>query len=243
MQASDIRLSEKSSTGVIALKNFLDYAATGKLPKQYKLTDREPDSDFEISVMQQLQQAGFDVEPQLGVKGYFIDLAVRDPNQPDKFILGIECDGASYHSAKSARDRDIYRQSILEDLGWRIERIWSTDWFYNPKAQINRIVSILHQLKTPESQIIDVKPEADEVTAIIAAEQQTIIESEKFVDSSISLQQALENFDTEIISPEFPNTDPNKKLLRPAMIEALIEHLPTSKEEFQQSIPEYLRGS
>ena len=243
MQASDIRLSEKSSTGVIALKNFLDYAATGKLPKQYKLTDREPDSDFEISVMQQLQQAGFDVEPQLGVKGYFIDLAVRDPNQPDKFILGIECDGASYHSAKSARDRDILRQNILEDLGWRIERIWSTDWFYNPKAQIKRIVSILHQLKTPESQIIDVKPEADEVTAIIAAEQQTIIESEKFVDSSISLQQALENFDTEIISPEFPNTDPNKKLLRPAMIEALIEHLPTSKEEFQQSIPEYLRGS
>jgi very-short-patch-repair endonuclease len=241
MQASDIKLTEKSSTGVIALKNFLDYAATGNLPKQYKLTDREPDSDFEISVMQQLQQAGFEVVPQLGVNGFFIDLAVRDPNQPDKFILGIECDGASYHSAKSARDRDILRQGILEDLGWRIERIWSTDWFYNPKAQIKRIVSILHQLKTPKSQIIDVKPEADEVTAIIAEEQQTIIESEKFVDSDTSLQQALEKFDAEIISLEFPNTDPNKKLLRPAMTEALIEHLPTSKEEFQQFIPEYLR--
>jgi very-short-patch-repair endonuclease len=241
MQASDIRLTEKSSTGVIALKNFLDYAATGNLPKQYKLTDREPDSDFEISVMQQLQQAGFEVVPQLGVNGFFIDLAVRDPNQPDKFILGIECDGASYHSAKSARDRDILRQGILEDLGWRIERIWSTDWFYNPKAQIKRIVTILHQLKTQEVKIVDVKTEVDEVTKIIVAEQQTIIESKKFVDSSTSLQQALENFDAEIISPELSNTDPNKKLLRPAMIEALVEHLPASKEEFQQSIPEYLR--
>ena len=241
MQASDIRLTEKSSTGVSALKNFLEYAATGNLPKQYKLTDREPDSDFEISVMQQLQQAGFKVVPQLGVNGFFIDLAVRDPNQPDKFILGIECDGASYHSAKSARDRDILRQGILEDLGWRIERIWSTDWFYNPKAQINRIVSILHQLKTPESQIIDVKPEADEVTAIIEEEQQTIIESEKFVDSSTSLQQALEQFDAEIILSEFPNTDLNRKLLRPAMIEALVDKQPISTEEFLQNIPEYLR--
>ena len=66
--------------------------------------------NFEIAVMSALEQVGYECEPQLGVAGYFLDLAVKDPNKPGRFLVGIECDGATYHSAKSARDRDRLRQ-------------------------------------------------------------------------------------------------------------------------------------
>jgi REase_MTES_1575/Transcription elongation factor, GreA/GreB, C-term len=69
-------------------------------------------------------------------------------------VLGVECDGASYHSAKSARDRDRLRQEILEGLGWRLHRIWSTDWFNNPTREAERlraaIASRLEELKRSE---------------------------------------------------------------------------------------------
>jgi very-short-patch-repair endonuclease len=90
-------------------------------------TGREPDSEFEVFVAERLRREGLEVVPQVGVAGYFIDLAVRDPADPQRYLLGIECDGASYHSAKSARDRDRLRQEILEQKGWRLYRIWSTD--------------------------------------------------------------------------------------------------------------------
>lgn len=92
-----------------------------------------------------LEQHGYQCVPQVGVDGFFIDLGVLAPTK-DRFILGIECDGASYHSSKSARDRDKLRQKILEDLGWTIHRVWSTDWFRNPKHQIARMLQVLSKL-------------------------------------------------------------------------------------------------
>lgn len=74
---------------------------------------------------------GCEVVPQVGVAGFRIDLGVRHPDWPYGYILGVECDGAAYHSSKSSRDRDRLRQEVLEGLGWRLHRIWSTDWFRN----------------------------------------------------------------------------------------------------------------
>ena len=79
-----------------------------------------------------------EVVPQVGVAGFFIDLGVRLPGRSD-YILGIECDGATYHSAKSARDRDAIRQAVIESKGWTIHRIWSTDWFNNREHAIDRL--------------------------------------------------------------------------------------------------------
>ena len=78
--------------------------------------------------------------PQVGVAGYHLDLAVVDPEQPGRYLLAIECDGATYHSAKSARDRDRLRQEVLERLGWQVHRIWSTDWFRDPRGETSRVV-------------------------------------------------------------------------------------------------------
>ncbi|WP_407362410.1 DUF4011 domain-containing protein [Pseudomonas luteola] len=144
--ASDVLVTGTSSRGVHALRNFLHYAETGYLPRVEE-TARAPDSDFEIAVMDALSRHGYTCEPQVGVAGFFIDLAVRDPEQPGRYLMGVECDGAAYHSAKSARDRDRLRQSVLEQLGWRIRRIWSVDWFRNPRTQLDPIIHELDQLR------------------------------------------------------------------------------------------------
>ena len=91
------------------------------------------------------------MHPQVGVAGYRIDLGVKHPQYPYGYLMGIECDGATYHSAKSARERDIIRQQILEGLGWRIYRIWSTDWFANPTDEFGKLKNYIQQLLEKES--------------------------------------------------------------------------------------------
>src|SRR5215203_4290548 len=146
LTADDIDLGRSGSRGVRALKTFLQYAKEGVLDVPVA-TGREPDSPFEESVLSALQAAGYRVETQVGSAGFFIDLAVVDPERPGRYLLGVECDGATYHSARSARDRDRLRQEVLERLGWRIHRIWSTDWFRNPERELRRLVEAIEEAK------------------------------------------------------------------------------------------------
>ena len=121
MRPNDIRTTDGSQQGVHALKAYLEYAESGRL-EAGEASGREPDSEFEELVCDRLRQKGFEVVPQVGVAGYFIDLAVRHSKRSG-YLLGIECDGASYHSSRSARDRDRLRQEVLERLKWNIYRI------------------------------------------------------------------------------------------------------------------------
>ncbi len=141
-----IKPSETTHWGVRALKEYLDFARTGRL-EQGIVTGKTEDSPFEVAVRRALESAGFTCEPQVGVAGFFVDLGVRHPRYPDHFMAGIECDGAAYHSSRSARDRDRLRQAVLESLGWHIFRIWSTDWFADPHAQLDKLIAHLQLLK------------------------------------------------------------------------------------------------
>lgn len=135
---ADLDLRRSKARGVEALKTFLEYAEKGVIDIP-RVTGREADSPFEEAVAARLRTLDFDVDHQVGSAGFFIDLAVRDPDRPGRYVLGIECDGAAYHSARSARDRDRLRQQVLEGLGWKIHRIWSTDWFRNPDQELGRV--------------------------------------------------------------------------------------------------------
>jgi very-short-patch-repair endonuclease len=86
------------------------------------------------------------VVPQVGVAGFFIDLGVKHPAKPGAFLLGVECDGASYHSGRSARDRDRLRQEILVNLGWKIHQVWSTDWVKSRDSEIKRLLRTIESL-------------------------------------------------------------------------------------------------
>jgi very-short-patch-repair endonuclease len=127
------------SRGAKDLRDYITFARTGTY-QHVPVSGREPDSDFEVAVAAALREAGYQVNPQVGVAGYFIDLGVRGREGSGPFILGIECDGAPYHSSFSARDRDRLRQQVLEGLGWKIHRIWSTDWYRDPHTQTQRML-------------------------------------------------------------------------------------------------------
>jgi len=142
LSPEDIQIEESSSWGRKVFKNYLEYARSGRLETGIR-TDREPDSDFEVIVRERLRVAGYEVDSQIGISGYFVDLGVRHPKYSAHYLLGVECDGATYHSFKSARDRDRLRQDILEKLGWNIHRIWSTDWFHNPEREMNKLISAI----------------------------------------------------------------------------------------------------
>ena len=126
------------SRGAKDLRDYIAFAREGTY-QQGRTSGREPDSDFEIAVANVIREAGYSVTPQVGVAGYFIDLAVRHQDKTGPYVLGIECDGAPYHSSFSARDRDRLRQQVLERLGWKIHRIWSTDWYRDPHTQAQRL--------------------------------------------------------------------------------------------------------
>lgn len=163
MQPEDISISESRGTNL--LKAFLNYAKNGILSPKGTIQGKTPDSDFEIAVIKLLQQSGFECVAQVGVQGYYIDIAVKDPNHPGEYLMGIECDGAMYHSSAIAKERDCLRQSILEKLGWKIRRIWSTDWFQDPEGAIGPILNELNFLKSNPDQVFQQQNEEEPTLA------------------------------------------------------------------------------
>ena len=240
MGSEDVIVSSNSKRGVKALRDFLSFCETGILHKIERDTGRPPDSDFEIAVMDALYDEGFECIPQVGVAGFFIDLAVLDPGNPGRYLMGIECDGATYHSAKSVRDRDRLRQTILERLGWNIKRIWSTDWFKNPDGELQPIIRELNTLKSEKTVPTEEKHiSTQKDSAIEESENQD--ETIEFITEQKSLKETLLKFDNEIIRKALPDTPEQKRLLRPAMLEAFLEYTPCSKSEFLEYMPSYLR--
>ena len=142
MRSSDILADESANPGAYLLKRWLEYCQTGELSQGVE-SGREPDSEFEEHVIAAIESMGFIPVPQVGVSGFFIDIGVRHPRYPDVFLLGVECDGAAYHSSTCARDRDRIREGVLRRLGWRLHRIWSTDWFGNAPREVEKLKQVL----------------------------------------------------------------------------------------------------
>lgn len=170
LSPGDIDLQRTNSRGVEDFKHYLEYAKHGE--QALARSDSEPqtlqfDSEFEEAVYTALEDRGFDVVTQVQSSGYSIDLAIRHPDQPGKYVLGIECDGAAYHSSKTARDRDRTRQTVLESLGWTIHRIWSPDWASNKERELGEISSkvddLLDQRATTDGGASTAEPEIEEV--------------------------------------------------------------------------------
>jgi very-short-patch-repair endonuclease len=120
------------------LKRYLEYAESGGASLGSMVVDKPELNPFERDVRDRLTEAGIPLVPQYGCSGYWIDYAAEHPTRPGEMVLAIECDGASYHSAQTARDRDRLRQQHLERLGWHFHRIWSFDWFRQREQEIAR---------------------------------------------------------------------------------------------------------
>lgn len=257
MRHGNIVIANATQLGPRALKSFLYYAETGMLEEAPLPSDRPMDSDFEAAVYEGLRSLGYSCDPQVGSAGYYIDLAVRDPDDDTSFLLGIECDGAAYHSTKSARDRDRLRQDILEDkLGWTIERVWSTDWFQDADRELERLRVRIEELREErrahkhrastrqrdpvspaESNVpIQVPPALDfedDRTALLDGNAEPVLGASLNVED---VHQLLIDLREREIRPAFPSSDPSRGLLRKSMLSELLKVRPTTLEEFQRGI-------
>ena len=148
LQPEQIDLGRTSARGVIDFKHFLEFAKHGPraIAEAFAPSGRDTESPFEEAVKRALEAKGWTVIPQIGVSFFRIDLGIVHPDAAGRFLAGIEADGARFHSSASARDRDKLREAILTGLGWRIRRIWSTEWWLdfglgvgqNPSAAAGR---------------------------------------------------------------------------------------------------------
>ncbi len=133
----DMDPGRSSAKGAELLRQYLEYAASGG---DYLGSDVRdvPLNPFELSIKDGLDRRGIPVTPQYGVSGYRIDFACAHPDEPGRMVLAIEADGASYHSTHTTRDRDRLRQQVLESKGWCFHRIWSTAWFRDREAELDK---------------------------------------------------------------------------------------------------------
>ena len=186
---SDLRVGEESPFGLRALKVFLEYAETRQLVS-INTRGEDFDSPFEESVYDLITSFGYEVHKQVGCAGYRIDLAVVDPQSPGKYLIGIECDGAMYHSSPVARDRDRLRQQVLEGLGWQIYRIWSTEWYQNRPASIKRLLKAIEESKNPKIIIDEMEEDVEELEI-----EEEIIESSEIIPQTISLEDSIPQYE------------------------------------------------
>jgi len=169
MRPDQIDLSRTRSVGAAHLRSFLDYAERGpRAILEATMPGQATESPFEEEVLRALTSRGYLVDVQVGCSGYRIDLAVKDPERPGRYLLGIECDGATYHSAKSARDRDRLREQVLNGLGWRIHRVWSTDWLQSRDGAIARIERAIADATAKREVPVETKAESRSETRIEA---------------------------------------------------------------------------
>ncbi|MDE0441719.1 MAG: DUF3320 domain-containing protein [Gammaproteobacteria bacterium] len=142
----DMDLNRAPGNGPRVLKRFLDFAKTGEVV-EHRPTGGGADSPFEEDVANVIRSLGYLADHQVGSAGFRIDVGVRHPDAPGKYILAVECDGAAYHRALSARERDRHRQAVLEGLGWTFHRIWSTDWFHRRPQEGQRLAQALAEAR------------------------------------------------------------------------------------------------
>lgn len=148
LRHTDVKIDlNGSDRGKGYFRKYLQFAETGHLPDTGTGKVRKtPESPFEVAVGRAIEGLGFDIHYQVGVQGFRIDIGIVDPDSEGSYLCGIECDGAAYHSHPISRDRDRIRQEILEMRGWKIFRIWSTDWYRNNREYKNRLKDYLNGL-------------------------------------------------------------------------------------------------
>jgi hypothetical protein len=141
LRAPDIDTSRTTSTGTIRLRDYLDYAERGlaALQASGRFHPRQP-GPFEEVVRAALEEAGLRVVPAVGAGGYTVDLAIAHPDDPERYVLGIECDGPGYWSAPSCRDREVGNPAVLGRMGWNRCRVFAAAWFRDPEAELARIL-------------------------------------------------------------------------------------------------------
>ena len=212
-------LKETANESLAHLRAYLDFAERGSvaLGEPPHLHDDTLSSDLEDDVMAAISSWGYVVDQRVGSAGYRIDLAVRHPDRPGEYLLAVECDGPSYHSAASARDRDRLRTSVLQRLGWQVYRIWGLSWMRDraqEAAALRRAIDsalagmqVGPEPSTPESVPLDVEEVDLEAAPSWAVAYQACTRqapSTRYALGEVEARPALQSYMTNLLETESP---------------------------------------
>ncbi len=167
LRPEQIDLTRTAAQGVEALKAFLEYAQSGKLPLEESaiVSRRLEHSGIADAICAYLKENGYETSRHVGHSEYRIDIGVADPRKPDSYCLGILLDGASYGASRTTRDRETAQTGVLQGLGWRITRVWTMDWWDNPQREKERLLKLLQQ---PAEETQSPAPELPELPKMLA---------------------------------------------------------------------------
>ena len=146
LRAEQIDLNRSRARGVEGLKRFLEFAKSGRMPVSSAQIEEDTDHTVVNSIAEELRAHGHQVDTKVGRSRFKIDLAVIDPRQSDRYLLGIVCDGTNYYATKTQRDREICQPGVLKGLGWNLLRVWTIDWFLNREKVLDRILDEIDRL-------------------------------------------------------------------------------------------------
>ncbi|MBQ2962821.1 DUF3320 domain-containing protein [Methanobrevibacter sp.] len=163
-RAHDIHLTANPPFGVKSLQSFLEYAENLHYNQDVQYDDYD-EAPFEDAIYNFIAENGYEVDKKVGCAGFRVDLAIIDPDNPGKYILGIQCDGHNYASSKVARDRDRLREQVLNGLGWNIYHIWSTDWYRNRDLARAKLLENIESTIT-STKVKDLKKKINDVESM-----------------------------------------------------------------------------
>lgn len=144
----DIDLEKTSSQGVRMLRSYIEFAKNGISALNtdiVRTSNPELESKFEFVVKDFLESKGYDVVTQVGCSGFRVDMAVKYPGNDNRYAIGIECDGQTYHNTRTVRERDRLRPSMLTEMGWNVYRVWSTDWIKDPVSEKQKLLNAIEE--------------------------------------------------------------------------------------------------
>ena len=146
LRADQIDLNRTSAEGVAGLKAFLEYAEKGREALSCQTSaERRSEDALLCSIAAELEKRGYRIRMNVGCSGYRIDIGVVDPECPEKYLLGILCDGYNHNAAHTVHDRVVTQSSVLQMLGWRLHHVWAMDWWENRSRTIETLVTAIEE--------------------------------------------------------------------------------------------------
>jgi very-short-patch-repair endonuclease len=253
---SMIDLNRTNARAVRDLKHFIEFAQRGPraLAEAVHGSVGGYDSPFEEAVAQGLRRLGWQVVPQIGVSRFRIDLGIVHPDRPGDYLAGVECDGATYHSAATARDRDKVRGAILKGLGWNLVRLWSTEWWVDKEGALQKLHAALNDL-LDQSRLVAVGSQVTEqpqvTPVVIDLPADSDVSKERFEAPAISARELSAEIGevriarAHIDQPVLPGQKGEYRVADLSSLAAMIQaehfHLPAYAPVLNQIIEEVLR--
>lgn len=159
LKADQIDLNKTSALGVSGLKRFLEYAEKGEpIVSDANINNISAKNTIESLVANELRALGYTVHTDIGYSGYKIDIGIVDTQNPQKYLLGVICDGENYKETKTVRDREIVQNNVLKLLGWNILRVWTMDWWENKQKTLDLITAAIELIKENKTPLAEADP-------------------------------------------------------------------------------------